>query len=146
MSPPKTRRCGSAASTSRATEILRAPLKPAPAAHAPAPMATITIHLLAADGTLHTLSVKTGRSLMHEAVSAGIEAIAADCGGCLNCATCHVIVDADWAARLPAPAADELSMLEMTAAAREANSRLSCQITLTPTLDGLRARLPATQY
>ena len=109
-------------------------------------MNTITVHLQASDGTLHTLPVRVGRSLMHEAVSAGVEAIAADCGGCLNCATCHVIVDADWAACLPAAAADELSMLEMTAAPREATSRLSCQITLTPTLDGLRARLPATQY
>jgi ferredoxin len=34
----------------------------------------------------------------------------------------------------------------MTAAAREPHSRLSCQITLTPALDGLRARVPSTQY
>ena len=109
-------------------------------------MSTITVHLQAADGTLHTLPVKVGRSLMQAAVSAGVEAIAADCGGCLNCATCHVVVDAEWAACLPAAAADERAMLEMTAAPREATSRLSCQITLAPTLDGLRVRLPATQY
>jgi len=109
-------------------------------------MSTITVHLQAADGTLHTLVARVGRSLMQEAVSAGVEAIAADCGGCLNCATCHVIVDSDWAARLPVPAADEIAMLEMTAAPREATSRLSCQITLAPTLDGLRVRLPTTQY
>ncbi len=37
-------------------------------------------------------------------------------------------------------------MLDMTAAPREPHSRLSCQIVLAPELDGLVARLPATQY
>jgi 2Fe-2S ferredoxin len=37
-------------------------------------------------------------------------------------------------------------MLEMTAAPAEATSRLSCQIALHPTLDGLAVRLPRTQY
>ena len=48
--------------------------------------------------------------------------------------------------RLPPPGADEAAMLEMTAAPREPDSRLSCQIVLDPELDGLVARLPATQY
>jgi len=109
-------------------------------------MKTITVHLQAADGSLLTLQARVGRSLMKEAVSAGVEAIAADCGGSLTCATCHVMVDAAWLARLAPASADELSMLEMTAAPREAGSRLSCQIMLDPTLDGLRVRLPATQY
>ena len=109
-------------------------------------MKTITVHLQAADGSVQTLQARVGRSLMQEAVNAGVEAIAADCGGSLTCATCHVFVGAEWAARLPAPTADERSMLEMTAAPREPGSRLSCQITLAPTLDGLRVRLPATQY
>ena len=66
--------------------------------------------------------------------------------GEVSCATCHVIVAADWADRLPPPAADEAAMLEMTAAAREATSRLACQILLQPALDGLRVRLPDRQY
>ncbi len=37
-------------------------------------------------------------------------------------------------------------MLEFTAAARQAGSRLSCQITLTDALDGLTVELPPTQY
>ena len=79
---------------------------------------------------------------MQEAVNAGVEAIAVGCGGSLTCATCHVIVDADWALRLPVPPANERSMLEMTATPCEPGSRLSCQIVLDPTLDGLRVRLP----
>ena len=43
-------------------------------------------------------------------------------------------------------APDEQAMLEMTATPAEATSRLSCQIELTPTLDGLQVRLPPTQY
>ena len=109
-------------------------------------MKTITVHLQAADGGVQTLQARVGRSLMQEAVNAGVEAIAADCGGSLTCATCHVFVGAEWAARLPAPTADEQSMLEMTATPCEPGSRLSCQIGLDPTLDGLQVRLPASQY
>ena len=109
-------------------------------------MSNVTVHLLEADGHLHTVQGKPGRSLMHVATAHGVETIAADCGGCLQCATCHVIVDADWAGRLPPPAPDEIAMLEMTAAPRQPTSRLCCQITLTPSLDGLRVRLPTTQY
>jgi 2Fe-2S ferredoxin len=37
-------------------------------------------------------------------------------------------------------------MLAFTAAPRQANSRLSCQIRLVPELDGLTVDLPASQY
>jgi 2Fe-2S ferredoxin len=83
---------------------------------------------------------------MKAALAAGIDGIAADCGGCLTCATCHVYVSDEWLARLPEPGRDELSMLEMTASERRPGSRLSCQIALDDTLDGLTAELPPTQY
>jgi 2Fe-2S ferredoxin len=109
-------------------------------------MPTVTLILQSADGHAQRITGRTGKSLMQAALAAGIDGIAADCGGSLSCATCHVIVDAGWAARLPAPSGDERAMLEMTAAPREAGSRLSCQIELTAALDGLSVRLPATQY
>lgn len=109
-------------------------------------MTGITVHLENADGSAVMLAGRPGQSLMRAALAAGVEGIAADCGGVLSCATCHVIVDPHWAGRLPAPDADEQALLEMTAAPAEATSRLSCQITLGPDLDGLRARLPDTQY
>ncbi len=83
---------------------------------------------------------------MHAAAAGGVSGIAADCGGCLSCATCHVFVMDEWSAALPDPSADEVSMLEMTATPRQANSRLSCQIKLTQAHDGLVVRLPAAQY
>ncbi len=104
------------------------------------------VTLIAADGTRHALQVAPGRSLMRAATDAGIGGIAADCGGCLSCATCHVYVDPAWAGRLPPASADEASMLEMTAAERRPESRLSCEILLVDALDGLVVHLPEVQY
>ena len=76
---------------------------------------------------------------MQAAQSGGVDGIAADCGGSLTCATCHVIVREPWASQLPPPGADELAMLEFTAELRQPNSRLSCQIQLTDALTALQA-------
>ena len=107
----------------------------------------LTVHLHAADGSsCRTLRASPGQSLMRAAVQAGVEGIAADCGGTLSCATCHVVVAPEWAALLPAAGADEAAMLEMTAAQRETHSRLSCRILLEPALDGLSVRIADRQY
>ncbi len=107
---------------------------------------TVTADLVTAEGQRVTVRAGAGTSLMRAAVAAGIDGIAADCGGCMTCATCHVYVDEPWRARLAPPSADELAMLEMTAAERTDASRLSCQIVLAPVLEGLVVRLPPTQY
>jgi 2Fe-2S ferredoxin len=106
----------------------------------------ITIHLVAPDGDQTTLQAREGDSLMQAAVAANVPWIAADCGGMLTCATCHVWVREPFARRLPAPKEDELAMLEFAAAERRPTSRLSCQIELTPALEGLSVDLPPTQY
>ena len=106
----------------------------------------IKIHLVASDGAETTLDVKPGESLMQVAVAANVNGIDADCGGLLTCATCHVYVRSPFAEQLPPPQDDELGMLEFTAAPRQANSRLSCQIALGPALDGLTVDLPTSQH
>lgn len=106
----------------------------------------IKIHLRGPDGSETTLEGRAGESLMQAAVAANVDGIAADCGGLLTCATCHVYVVEAFAGLLPPPQADELGMLEFAAAERRPTSRLSCQIELTPALDGLAVELPATQY
>ena len=106
----------------------------------------ITVHLIETDGRRHTVVGRQGQSLMKAATSAGVDGIAADCGGCMTCATCHVIVDAEWAGRLPPPSSDEDAMLDTTAVPRQPTSRLSCQIALDDSLDGLVAGLPESQY
>lgn len=105
-----------------------------------------TVHLIAADGRRLSLQARARQTLMRAAVDAGVAEIAAECGGVLSCATCHVMVDAPWATLLPAPTADEAAMLELTAVPREPGSRLACQIVLDDSLDGLVARLPVRQY
>lgn len=106
----------------------------------------IHIEFIADDGQRRSVDATEGKSVMWAAVDNGVEGILADCGGTLTCATCHVIVPAEWAGRLPPPSSDEEAMLDMTAAPREPGSRLSCQLVVTPELHGLTLRLPATQY
>lgn len=106
----------------------------------------VEVFLLEPGGVRHRVEGRAGESLMRAATDAGIEAIKADCGGLMTCATCHVYVDPAWSERLPPPTSDEEAMLEMTAAPRRPTSRLSCQIVLAGSLDGLTAGLPETQY
>jgi len=65
------------------------------------------------------------------------------CEGSLACSTCHVIVDPAWSAKLAKPTEDEEDMLDL-AFGLEETSRLGCQIVMTPALDGLVVRLPAS--
>ena len=105
---------------------------------------TLFENLVGSQGT--SIEAKTGQSLMKAAVGANIEGVAADCGGTLTCATCHVMVREPWLSQLPAMTDDEDGMLDFAACARQANSRLSCQITLTDAMDGMQVDLPASQY
>ena len=79
-------------------------------------------------------------------MNAGVRGIAADCGGLLTCATCHVMVHPPFSGQLPPPDGEELALLAFTATAATPASRLSCQIYLTSALDGLTVELPASQY
>ena len=85
-----------------------------------------------------------GASVMEIGKQAGIEEMIGECGGGLNCATCHVHVRDDWWDRIPPATEDELDLLE---ASHEPGptSRLSCQIIMTDQLDGLAVRMPASQ-
>ena len=97
------------------------------------------------DGKEARVEVRNGNSVMLGAVQNNVRGIDGECGGCLSCATCHVYVDPEWEARLPAPDPMELEMLESVASERRPTSRLSCQIQVTPELQGMRVFLPETQ-
>ena len=97
------------------------------------------------DGSARGLQAPEGVSVMAAATGAGVPGIVAECGGSAMCATGHVYVDPAWAERLPAPLANELELLECTAATRRPNSRLSCQIRLTTGLQGLVVHIPDSQ-
>jgi len=97
------------------------------------------------NGKQHDVHEEVGRSLMQAAVDHLVPGIVADCGGSCSCATCHGYVDADWIARIPVAEANEQSMLECVLDGA-ANSRLTCQIKITPEMDGLVVRLPKSQF
>lgn len=94
------------------------------------------------DGRQISVEVPQNHNLMEAAVSTNVPGIVGECGGSLSCATCHVYVDADWAVAAGQPQAFEDSMLDVTEADRTETSRLSCQIKMTPELDGIVLRVP----
>lgn len=105
-----------------------------------------TIIYVQPDGRRAPTTVKAGTSVMLGAIQASVQGIEAECGGALDCATCHVYVHPDWIARLPPPSETEDALLEGVAAERRPESRLSCQIQATEDLDGLIVQLPDKQF
>jgi ferredoxin, 2Fe-2S len=97
------------------------------------------------DGERQTFNVAEDVSVMQGAVTNGVEGIVGECGGNAMCATCHVYVDSSQTELLPPMEADEDALLDGTASDRRPNSRLSCQLTVTPALDGLVVELPDRQ-
>lgn len=97
-----------------------------------------------ADGTQHPVEVDAGLSLMEGSVLNDVPGIVGLCGGICSCATCHCYIAPEWAAKLAEPSEGELAMLER-ALDRRADSRLGCQIAVTPQLDGIIVRLPEHQ-
>ena len=91
------------------------------------------------DGREHEVEAKTGLKVM-ETLRELDYGVAAICGGMCSCATCHVYVDPDWQARLPAPMSDERELLTELAHVED-NSRLSCQIEFTAELAGMRVTI-----
>jgi 2Fe-2S ferredoxin len=89
------------------------------------------------DGVAHEIAGEAGMSVMEIIREAGIDELMAICGGCMSCATCHVYVDSQSLTILPPASEDESELLE-GADDRRLNSRLSCQIEFTDTLDGLQ--------
>ena len=66
--------------------------------------------------------------------------VAAICGGMCSCATCHVYVAPAWSDIVPAQHSDERELV-MELQHQRAGSRLSCQLPLSPALDGLEITL-----
>ena len=97
------------------------------------------------DGASDELEVAEGTSVMQAATSQGIEGIVAECGGNCMCATCHVYVEPSQLALLPAMSEEEDALLDGTASERKPNSRLSCQLSVTPAMEGLVVNLPERQ-
>ena len=92
------------------------------------------------DRSEHTIVVENGTSVMEAGRDANL-GIEGTCGGCLSCATCHVIVDKAWFSKTGVPSEDESDMLDLAFGLSE-TSRLGCQIEMSDDLDGLKVAIP----
>lgn len=97
------------------------------------------IYVVDLDGVEHELEAPEGWRVMEVIRDYGLP-IKAECGGACACATCHVYVDEAWLDKLAAMREDEEEMLDEAFDVHE-NSRLSCQIILDESLDGLKVTL-----
>lgn len=75
-------------------------------------------------------------NVMQLAVQNKIKGIDGNCGGVCSCATCHVHVQAEDWDKVGAPSTLESDMLEFDEKVNEF-SRLSCQIKVSDTIDGV---------
>jgi ferredoxin, 2Fe-2S len=95
-------------------------------------------------GTARTIEGEDGSSLMETAIRHNVPEIVAECGGACACATCHVYVDEAWMPKVGKPSGMEEDMLDFAYDVKP-TSRLSCQIKITPALDGLKVTTPERQ-
>lgn len=98
-----------------------------------------------ATGKERVVEAKNGMTVMETAIKHNIPGIDADCGGACACATCHVYVEDGWFERLAPMEELEQAMLDFAFDVAP-TSRLSCQIKVDDSLEGLVVRTPARQY
>ena len=106
-------------------------------------MAKITY--IDSEGTERVVEAQNGETVMEAAIKNSIPGIDADCGGACACATCHVYVDQGFMDKVGEQEEMEKSMLDFAENVQE-NSRLSCQITVSEDLDGLKVTTPESQH
>ena len=96
-------------------------------------------------GIEHEIDIPNGLTLMEGAMKNKVTGIDADCGGACACATCHVYINESWASKLPQKEDGEEDMLDFAFEVND-NSRLSCQVTVDDSLEGLVVSIPEKQF
>jgi 2Fe-2S ferredoxin len=93
-------------------------------------------------GAEQVLDAPDGRPLM-ETLRDSDTGVIGTCGGMCSCGTCHVYVKEGWLEKLPPRTPDEEMMLEGIGELVEVrpSSRLSCQIEVSPELNGLEIEI-----
>lgn len=108
-------------------------------------MSEITVRFVSADGEKTVeAAAKNGDSLLTVA-QIHDQPLEGTCEGQMACSTCHVIVDKDDFDKLPEATEMEEDMLDLAAGVKR-TSRLACQITLVPELDGLTVSIPSESH
>lgn len=105
-------------------------------------MEQVTVQLLHPDGNIENIEIPLGISMsLMEILKGEGQPIEAICGGMALCATCRIEVLNPEDVQLPEPGDDELNMLD-NLPCNTGNCRLSCQLQISPDLNGLKFRLP----
>jgi ferredoxin, 2Fe-2S len=91
-------------------------------------------------GVEKTIEARLDLTVMGNIRNAGCDELVALCGGNCACATCRVDVDPKWISALGPISADEDDLLT-SSDHRGPTSRLSCQINMSDSLDGLRVTI-----
>ncbi len=105
---------------------------------------TIGLRLRTPKGDIVEARGAIGDTLLRAAQAAGLP-LEGTCEGQMACSTCHVVVDPEWFDRLEAASEEGEDMLDLAAGVRR-TSRLSCQIVLDETLDGLSVDVPTESH
>lgn len=95
------------------------------------------------NGQPREVDAPNGLSVMEISHKHGVD-IEGACGGCLACATCHVVVHPSWYTKLPEKLEGEEDMLDLAFDLKK-TSRLGCQILMNDELDGLVVALPGAK-
>ena len=103
-------------------------------------MAGVSVTFIDPRGKAVEVTGEVGDSLLRVGQAAGLP-LEGTCEGQMACSTCHVVVAADWFEALPTSSEEEEDMLDFAAGVRR-TSRLSCQVELTPDMDGLTVSVP----
>jgi ferredoxin len=99
------------------------------------------VRFISADGaSVQEINASPGERLLDVAQNAG-QPLEGTCEGQMACSTCHVLIDPEDFAKLPRASEEEEDMLDLASHVTR-HSRLSCQIWLTPELEGLTVRIP----
>lgn len=100
----------------------------------------IAVRFVGLDGTVTQATATPGARLLDVAQACG-QPLEGTCDGQMACSTCHVWIDAEDFARLPAASLDEEDLLDFAQNTRR-TSRLACQIMLSPEFGLLVVHLP----
>lgn len=106
---------------------------------------TVLVKFQENNGDIHEVNAELGQSLMQAAVFNNVPGIEAECGGCCMCATCHLYLPDQVLDFIPEATEEEDEMLEETSSERTPRSRLSCQLVVNETFEGLTFLVPESQ-
>ena len=97
-----------------------------------------------ADGDRKEVEAEAGTNLLALGQASGMP-LEGTCEGQMACSTCHVIVSPEWFGKLSEASEEEEDMLDLAAGVQR-TSRLSCQILLEDSLDGLEVSIPGESH